>query len=139
MIFFLTADFWIPDGASLSQTLSIPGVWALIITIVVAMFINQGVNPNWYSSLTDINLPEHRATMISFASIMDLIGQAIGPLVASYLATIWGLKTAMWSVLVFWVLNIFLWLPVLVHIRGDLSNVHRVLENRALEMKDELH
>lgn len=139
MILFLRADFLIPDGATLSQTLAVPGVWALIITIVAAMFINQGVNPNWYSCLTDINLPEHRATMISFASIMDLIGQAIGPLVASYLATIWGLKTAMWSVLVFWVLNIFLWLPVLVHIRKDLANVHRVLEERALEMKDLLH
>jgi MFS family permease len=139
MILFLVADFWIPDGATLSQTLAIPGVWALIITIVAAMFINQGVNPNWYSCLTDINFPEHRAPMISFASIMDLMGQAIGPLVASYLATIWGLKTAMWSVLVFWVLNIFLWLPVLIHIRKDLVNVHRILEERAVEMKHQLH
>jgi MFS family permease len=139
MILFLSADFWIPHGATLSQTLAVPGVWALIFTIVAAMFINQGVNPNWYSCLTDINLPEHRAAMISCASILDLIGQAIGPLVASYLATIWGLKFAMWSVLVFWALNIFLWLPVLVHIREDLSNVHRILKERALEMKDQLH
>jgi MFS family permease len=139
MILFLSASFWIPDGATLSQTLAVPGVWALILTIVAAMFINQGVNPNWYSSLTDINLPEHRATMISFASILDLAGQAIGPLMASYLATIWGLKTAMWSVLVFWVLNIVFWLPVLAHIRGDLANVHRVLEERALELKNQLH
>jgi MFS family permease len=139
MIFFLSADFWIPDGASLSQTLAIPGVWTLIITIVAAMFINQGVNPNWYSCLTDINLPEHRATMISFASIMDLVGQAIGPLFASYVATIWGLKTAMWSVLVFWVFNILLWLPVIAYIRGDLSHVQRTLEGRALEMKDQLY
>jgi MFS family permease len=106
---------------------------------VVAVFINHGVNPNWYSCLTDINLPEHRATMISFASIMDLMGQAIGPLIASYLATIWGLKTAMWSVLVFWVLNIFFWLPVLAHIRQDLANAHRILKERALEMEEQLH
>lgn len=139
MILFLRADFWIPDGATLGQSLGTPGVWALIATIVIAMFINQGVNPNWYSCLTDINLPEHRATMISFASILDLAGQAIGPLVASYLATIWGLKTAMWSVLVFWVLNIFFWLPILVYIREDLANVHRILSERALEMKGQLH
>lgn len=139
MILFLRADFWIPDGSTLSQTLAVPGVWALIITIVVAMFINQGVNPNWYSSLTDINLPENRATMISFASILDLIGQAIGPLMASYAATILDLKTAMWSVLVFWVFNIVFWLPVLAHIRGDLANVHRVLQGRALELKNQLH
>jgi MFS family permease len=139
MILFLSANFWIPDGATLSQTLAVPGVCALIISIVAAMFINQGVNPNWYSCLTDINLPEHRATMISFASVMDLIGQAIGPLVASYLATIWGLKAAMWSVLVFWVVNIFLWLPVVANIRGDLTNVQRIYKKRALEMNDQLH
>ncbi len=139
MILFLSARFWIPEGASLSQTLAVPGVWGLILTIAIAMFVNQGVNPNWYSCLTDINLPEHRATMISFASIMDLAGQAIGPLVASYLATIWGLETAMWSVLVFWGLNIFLWFPVMKHIRGDLADVHGILEERALEMKGHLH
>lgn len=139
MILFLGVDFWIPDGATLSQTLAVPGVWALVITIVAAMFINQGVNPNWYSCLTDINLPEHRATMISFASIMDLVGQAAGPLVASYMTTIWGLKTAMWSVLGFWVFNIFLWLPVIAHIRRDLAKVQRILEGRALEMKDQLY
>jgi hypothetical protein len=69
---------------------------------------------------------------------MDLMGQAIGPLMAAYLATIWGLRAAMWSVLVFWVANIFLWLPVIRHIRGDLANVHGILEERALEMKEQL-
>jgi len=139
MILFVIADFWIPEGATLLQSLAVPGVGVLIVAIVAAMFINQGVNPNWYSCLTDINLPEHRATMISLASIMDLLGQAIGPLLASYLATIWGLRTAMWSVLVFWVLNIFLWLPVLAHIREDLTNVHRILEERAKGLKQQLH
>lgn len=139
MILFILADFWIPDGATLAQTLAVPGVWALIVTIVAAVFINQGVNPNWYSSLTDINLPEHRATMIALASIMDLIGQAVGPLVAAYCATIWGLETAMWAVLVFWALNIFLWLPVIAHIRNDLANVHSVLSERAAELKKQLH
>jgi MFS family permease len=99
------------------------------------MFINQGVNPNWYSSLADINLPEHRATMVSLASVMDMIGNALGPLIASYVATLWGLKTAMWSVLIFWVVNIFFWLPVLAHIRNDLGRVHSVLSERAVQMR----
>ncbi len=138
MILFLLADFWIPDGATLQQTLAVPGVWVLIVTILLAMFINQGVNPNWYSCLTDINLPEHRATMISLASIMDLIGQAVGPLLASYLATVWDLRTAMWSVLVFWGLNIFLWLPVVAHIKKDLASVHSILAQRAVDLRQQL-
>ncbi len=67
--------------------------------MAAALFVNQGVNPNWYGTLTDINLPEHRATMISLASVMDLAGNALGPLVASYAATLWGLRTAMAAVL----------------------------------------
>ena len=135
MILFIQSNVWIPAGTPLSEALALPGLWALILTIAAAMFINQGVNPNWYSSLADINLPEHRATMVSLASVMDMIGSALGPLIASYAATLWGLKTAMWSVLAFWVVNIFFWLPVLAHIRNDLDRVHSVLADRAVEMR----
>jgi len=135
MILFIQSHVWIPAGSTLSEALALPGLWALILTIAAAMFINQGVNPNWYSSLADINLPEHRATMVSLASVMDMIGNALGPLIASYVATLWGLKTAMWSVLIFWVVNIFFWLPVLAHIRNDLGRVHSVLSERAVQMR----
>jgi MFS family permease len=138
MIFFLNARLWIPSHAALSETLAAPGMWALVATIAAAMFVNQGVNPNWYSSLTDINLPEHRATIISLASVMDMLGSALGPLVASYIAALWGLKAAMWSVLFFWVGNIFFWLPVLKHIRKDLAQAHSILSERAAGMRREL-
>jgi MFS family permease len=138
MIFFIQSNVWVPDGATLSQALARPGMWTLVLTIAGAMFINQGVNPNWYSSLADINLPEHRATMVSLASVMDMIGNALGPLIASYVATLWGLKTAMWSVLVFWVINLFFWLPVLAHIREDLEHAHEILNARAAEMRKSL-
>ena len=111
---------------------------ALVATIAAAMFINQGVNPNWYGTLTDINLPEHRAAIISLASVIDLIGSAIGPLVGSYIASAWGLKAAMVSVLFFWVVNILFWLPVLTHVRADLDRVHKTLAARADAMKRSL-
>jgi len=135
MIVFVRSAVWIPNGASLSQALAVPGLWVLILTIAAAMFVNQGVNPNWYSSLADINLPEHRATMVSLASVTDMIGSALGPVIASYVATLWGLRAAMWSILIFWVVNIFFWLPVLSHIRKDLERVHRILGERAVEMR----
>ena len=115
-------------------TLAAPGMAALVLTVAAAMFINQGVNPNWYGTLTDINLPEHRATMISLASVKDQAGNALGPLVGAYFATLWGLKAAMASVLVFWVLNILFWTPVLRYVRKDIGQAHRILTERAAEM-----
>jgi MFS family permease len=138
MILFLGAKVRIPAGATISETLAVPGTWPLILTIAAAMFVNQGVNPNWYGSLADINLPEHRATMISLASVMDMIGNALGPLIASYIATLWGLRAAMGVVLAFWAANVLFWIPVLVHIRGDLNRVHGVLCERAADMRRSL-
>ncbi len=134
MVLFLTSKAWAPPGASLVVTLAVPGMWGLVLTVAAAMFVNQGVNPNWYGTLTDINLPEHRATMISLASVKDQAGNALGPLIGSYFATIWSLKTAMASVLIFWALNILFWTPVLRHVRKDIGHAHRLLAERGAEM-----
>jgi len=138
MLIFLGSRLRVPAGAGLAATLSSPGMAGLILTVAAAMFINQGVNPNWYASLTDVNLPEHRAAMISTASVVDLAGNALGPLIASYLATIRDVRTAMASVVVFWALNVVFWFPVLVHIRADLGRVHDILGERAGDMKRSL-
>ena len=134
MIPFLTSRVWIPDGAGVGETFAVPGAVGLAAWIAAAVFINQGVNPNWYGTLTDVNLPEHRAAMISFASVMDMAGNALGPLCASYLATRFGLRTAMTAVLAFWIFNVFLWLPILSRVRRDLDRVHAVLSGRAAAM-----
>ncbi len=138
MILFLNSRAWAPSGAGLGRVLAAPGIVALILTVAAALFVNQGVNPNWYGTLTDINLPEHRATMISLASVMDLAGNALGPLVASYAATLWGLRTAMAAVLLFWVVNILFWIPVLKHVRRDIEHAHRVLRERAASLRPPL-
>jgi len=135
MVLFVLNRVWIPDGAGVGQTLQTAAAWGLILTVAAAVFVNQGVNPNWYGTLTDVNLPEHRGTMIALASVADLAGTALGPLIGSYLATSAGLRTAMASVLVFWAANIGLWLPVLRHVRGDLDRIHGILEERAGAMR----
>ncbi|MBN2199116.1 MAG: MFS transporter [Candidatus Aminicenantes bacterium] len=134
LVFFITADFRLPEGASLGQALQVPGVWVVLVSVVGAMFVNQGVNPNWYGTLTDVNLPEHRATMVSLASVMDMLGNALGPILASYIALLWDLRAALWAALIIWGLNIVLWLPVLHHVRRDLERRHRLLASRAAEM-----
>jgi MFS family permease len=137
MVLFLASKAWAPAGVSLAAALAAPGMWGLVLTVAAAMFVNQGVNPNWYGTLTDINLPEHRATMISLASVKDQAGNALGPLVGSYFATLWGLRTAMASVLIFWALNILFWTPVLRHVRKDIGHVHRILSERGAAMDRE--
>jgi len=134
MIPFLASKARVPEGAGVAATFAAPGVIVLVFWVAAAMFINQGVNPNWYGALTDVNLPEHRPAMISFATVMDMAGNALGPLCASYLATRYGIRTAMAAVLAFWVLNIFLWLPVCAFIRRDLLRVHAILTERAAAM-----
>ncbi len=135
MIIFLQARFRVPAGATLGQTLAIPGAGLFVVSIVAAMFINQGVNPNWYSCLTEVNLPEHRATMIALGSLKDMLGGALGPLAASLAAGAWGLRTAMASALVFWVVNIFFWLPLLRTVPQDIGRRHQVMAERSRELE----
>jgi len=135
VIAFLSVDFRAPNGASMGDIFAISGFWILIVSIVIAMFINQGVGPNWLSSIVEINLPEHRATMLSLASFMDLLGKSLGPLFGSYIQSIYGIRTAMWSVIIFWIVNIFIWIPVFFYIRNDIAKVHLTLDTRAKELK----
>ncbi|MHA1872149.1 MAG: MFS transporter, partial [Promethearchaeota archaeon] len=135
VIIFLELKFWLPDNATLGDVFQNRGALTAIIMIVITMFINQGVGPNWYSSLTDINLPEHRGTMISFASFMDMIGNAVGPLIGSYIATKLDITAAMWSANIFWIINVLLWVPVFFYIEKDLDRMHNILEERAEELK----
>jgi predicted MFS family arabinose efflux permease len=135
VISFLSVDFRAADGASMQDIFAIPGFWIIIVSIVIAMFINQGVGPNWLSSIVEINLPEHRATMLSIASFMDLLGKSLGPLVGSYIQSAYGIKTAMWSVVIFWVINIFIWIPVFFYIQNDIKKVHTTLAKRASDLQ----
>ncbi len=137
MLLFLANRARVPEGAAAASWAATPGMIALVATVAAALFINQGVNPNWYGTLADINLPEHRGTMVSLASVMDLAGNALGPLIASYAATLWGLRTAMGLVLVFWAANVLLWIPVLRHVRGDIERTRTILRDRAAAMRRE--
>jgi len=134
-IAFLLTDFYVPDEATLAEALAAPGVAFAVGSLVILMAINQGVGPNWDSTLTDVNLPEHRSTMIGIATFMDLIGRTIGPLLAGFFAATFSLQGAMWAAVGFWILNVVLWLPVFAHIKGDLKKTHETLEERAKAMK----
>jgi MFS family permease len=134
-IIFLLIPFYVPYGATFGEALSIPGVAFAVGMLVILMAINQGVGPNWDSTLTDVNLPEHRSTMLGMASFMDLIGRTIGPLLAGLFTSVFSLQGAMWAAVGFWALNVVLWLPVFAHVKNDLKKVHDTLEERAKLIK----
>jgi hypothetical protein len=68
---------------------------------------------------------------------MDLAGNALGPLIASYAAALWSLRTAMSLVLVFWTANIVFWIPVVRNVRGDIERTRALLRRRAADMRKE--
>lgn len=137
MVLFLASRARAPESGGWQAALAAPGMLGLVLTVAAALFVNQGVNPNWYGTLADINLPEHRGTMVSLASVMDLAGNALGPLIASYAAALWDLRTAMGTVLVFWAINTVFWIPVVRSVRGDIERSRALLQERAAGMRKE--
>jgi len=137
-IIFILTDFTLVDNATFEDAFATKGFLLAMGCLVLLMFINQGVGPNWHSTLTDVNLPENRGTMISLASAMDLIGHTVGPLIGGAItASVLGLQGAMWAASLFWILNIFLWLPVFRYIEGDLDAAQKTLTERVDKLKSQ--
>lgn len=135
-IIFILSDFNLDANATFEDAFATKGFLLAMGSLILLMFINQGVGPNWHSTLTDVNLPENRGTMISIASAMDLIGHTVGPLIGGAItASVLGLQGAMWAAILFWILNVFLWFPVFRYIEGDLDAVQKTIVKRANELK----
>lgn len=132
MIFLPVFDgFFVTGDPEFAELLSYPEIKILIGIIFFTMLINQGVGPNWYSSVLDVNLPEHRATMISIASFADLLGKAIGPLIGGIIYEFISGRAAMLAVAIFWISNSVLWIPVYKNIKKDIQRVGSILSDRA--------
>ncbi len=144
-IVFMLIPFTVPGpDPTIGDLFSSPQAIVSIIAIVLTQGVNKGVEPNWFSTLADVNLPENRATMISLAQTLDLVGLSIGPLIAGWIvdivnvassSTTLGLKVAMWVAVGFWALNVLLWLPIFFKIEKDLDDVHNTLAERAKSLK----
>jgi MFS family permease len=141
---FLLVPFTLPEDPTIVDLFTNPMGIIGIVAVVLTQGINKGVEPNWFSTLADVNLPENRATMISLAQTLDLVGLSIGPLIGgwvvdivnnTYSSTTLGLQAAMWVACGFWFLNIFLWLPIFFNIEKDLDDVHGILQQRAREIQ----
>ncbi len=101
----------------------------------LGMAFTFGIAPNWYSSMIDVNYPEHRGTMIAVASFIDTIGRAIGAFIGGFLLLIIGITfTIIWTMLVFGIISIGFWIPLFFTAQKDFNSVNEFMKERAQEM-----
>ncbi len=116
-------------------------VMALILGAGVAFVM--GIAPNWYSSMLDVNLPEHRGTMIATAALLDSIGRAVGAWFGGFMIDFFGSQgspmpisdTIVWSALTFGIISALLWIPIRKHSKRDIAEVTTILEERARDLE----
>jgi len=116
------------------------GFWSLWIIfsslLGVGLAFTFGIAPNWYSSLIDLNLPEHRGTMVAMGSFVDTIGRALGTIIGGFMITLTGnfSSTIFWSTLIFGIISIFFWIPLFFTGKKDFLEVDEILRKRSAEM-----
>ncbi|MCP4763656.1 MAG: MFS transporter [archaeon] len=121
--------------------MAILAVMGIILSIGLGFWL--GVGPNWYASIIDVNLPEHRGTMIAMASFMDSIGRAIGSGLGGLIIEIFILQnsiapitdTLIFSILTVGVISAILWLPILKYCEKDFKEIIDTLQERAKKLE----
>ncbi len=135
---FLLIAFLIPfyssTGATIGQLFAIPELVFFIFLMFCGLFFNGLVGGNWYATLIDVNLPEHRGTLVATAKFFDLLGNALGPLIGSWFDTTFGSEVGMLSSVVFWAVLPLFWIGVLKNVEKDMEFVKNTLKARGEEM-----
>ncbi|MHA1746785.1 MAG: MFS transporter [Promethearchaeota archaeon] len=116
------------DDASL---LSNPIGFTAVLLLSLGLLIDGGIYPNWLSSITDVNLPEHRSTMISLGNFFDACGRALGAFIGGYLIDHFNYPFAMTFASLFTILSFVWWIPSLKTYKKDYDDVQRVIQERA--------
>jgi MFS family permease len=126
----LIIPFSAPSNASIGDLFSIPGAILMGLLLVIGIFINGAVNGSWYATLVDLNLPEHRGTVLATANLFDIVGKAIGPLVGGLIADAFGYLSGINISIIFWLVLPFFWIPVLKNIVTEMESTERVFKER---------
>jgi MFS family permease len=131
LIIFVLIRFSFTGDPSISQVLGNSMFLISIIMVGVFFFIDSFIGPNWYSTIMDVNLPEHRGTMLSIANLVDAVGAGIGPYIGGLLFQ-W-LGSYQLAFIIASVINIagfVLWIPMYRNIRKDIQDVEGILKSR---------
>lgn len=131
----LILPFTAPDNASVSDLFLIPGALLFLILLSIGLFINGANNGSWYATVVDINLPEHRGTVLATANFFDIIGRAIGPLLGAIIADSLGLLAAMMVSIIFWIFLPLFWIPVLKNVIPEMEKTEQIFNERLNSIK----
>jgi MFS family permease len=133
---FIACGFIIPLSSS--------NFWWIAVLVAIGLGIDEGIGPNWYASLIDVNIPENRGTMIATATFFDSIGRALGQWFGGLFIVYFTLINpahaeflALQLATIFLVLQIPFWIPVLKYIKQDIQEVNDIIAARAKEMTKE--
>jgi MFS family permease len=113
----------------------IPGIIIWIILFSIGMFTNGAVSGNWYSTVIDLNLPEHRGTVLAASNFFDIIGRALGPLIGTIIADAFGFIIGMMTSIFAWILIPFFWIPILKNIVREIEETDRIFADRLKKLE----
>jgi len=133
LIAFVSVKFSFMGSPTISEVLGNSRFLISIFMVGVFFFVDSLIGPNWYSTIMDVNLPEHRGTMLSVANLVDAVGAGIGPWIGGLLFRWLGsYQLAFIFASVINIAGFIFWIPMFINIRKDIKNVEETLRERIM-------
>ena len=107
-----------------------PGIIIWTTLFMIGLFFNGAVNGNWYATVVDLNLPEHRGTVLATSNFFDIIGKSIGPIIGAVIADTLGFVFGMMASIFFWILIPFFWIAVLKNVVPEMEKTAEIFKER---------
>ncbi|MBD3188779.1 MFS transporter [Candidatus Bathyarchaeota archaeon] len=150
--FFVGAMFFAPNKPSSTfffGTVSVQpwAFWLLMllmgIVLGIGLMFSFAIAPNWYASLIDVNLPEHRGTMLATAAFLDTIGRSFGSIAGSAFIAFFDKQgvgfsisvSIIWMTVIFGGISGLMWLPIYKYCEKDFSKIQEILDERAERLR----
>ena len=108
--------------------------------ISAGSFLAGSAGVNWYTIMSDVNVPETRATIISFHALTDRLGNAFGPMLAAIAGPLLavGGQSDPWIIVIgvlFWIPCAYFWFRAAKTVEPDVQEMKTLLKKRAKELK----
>ena len=107
-----------------------PGIVIWVILMMIGIFLNGAVNGNWYATVVDLNLPEHRGTVLATSNFFDIIGRSIGPVIGAITADTLGFVFGMMISIFFWMLIPLFWIGVIKNVVPEMEQTAKTFDQR---------
>ena len=107
-----------------------PGIVIWVALMMIGIFLNGAVNGNWYATVVDLNLPEHRGTVLATSNFFDIIGRSIGPVIGAITADTLGFVFGMMISIFFWMLIPLFWIGVIKNVVPEMEQTAKTFDQR---------